>query len=192
MKHKAAVIYGSVRSNRKGIKAAKFIVNKCKEHGFDATLIDPLEFDLPLIDKMYKEYKNNDAPPALQKLADILKSADGYIVVTGEYNHSIPPALSNLMDYFLEEYFFKPSAIVSYSAGRFGGVRAAMQMRAFLGEIGTTCIPSIFALPKVGSSFDDEGNPLDEAVNKRSKKFFDEFEWYIKALYEARKNGTPY
>lgn len=58
----------------------------------------------------------------MEKLHQILESADGFIIVTGEYNHSIPPALKNLSDHFQTEYYFKPSGIVSYSAGAFDEV----------------------------------------------------------------------
>lgn len=186
------VFYGSVRENRQGIKAAKFILNKCKERGYDLTFIDPLEWDLPLIDKMYKSYEEGEAPEKLKKLAGIIENSDGYIIVSGEYNNSIPPALTNTMDYFLEEYFFKPSAIACYSAGGFGGVRAAMQLRAFLAEIGCPSISSIFPMSMVQNSFDDDGNAKEQKYEKKIGRFLDEFEWYANAYKEARKNGTPY
>src|SRR3954470_5506994 len=97
---------------------------------------------------MYKEYEPGHAPEALERLAGIIRPADGYLIVSGEYNHSIPPALSNLLDHFLEEYFFKPSAIVCYPVGSFGGVRAAMQLRAMLGELGMPSVPSLLPFPK--------------------------------------------
>ena len=81
------------------------------------------------------------------QLAGRIKAADAFIIVSGEYNHSIPPALSNLLDHFLEEYFWRPSAIVCYSGGSFGGVRAAVQLRAMLCELGTPSIPSLFRFP---------------------------------------------
>ena len=118
--------------------------------------------------------------------------ADAFVVVSGEYNHSIPPALSNLLDHFLEEYFFRPSAIVCYSAGAFGGVRAAMQLRAMLCELGTPSIPSLFPIPKVQDAFDEDGTPRDEAYPRRIVRFLDELEWYANALREARKGGVPY
>jgi len=182
-----AVIYGSARSNRQGIKAAKFIVNKLKERDYEVTLVDSQEFKLPFLDKMYKEYKDEKAPELLEKLAQIIKKADGYMVVSAEYNHSVPAALKNLIDYFMEEYFYKPSGIVTYSAGPFGGVRVAVHLRAILGEVGTVSIPSMFPISKVQDSFDEEGNALDEAYNKRIKKFLDEFDWYLKALKAARE-----
>ena len=92
MSLKVAVIYGSVRTEREGIKGAKFLVNKCRERNWDVTLIDPLEYEHPLIDKMYKEFPEGEAPEVMQKVSKILKEADAFIVVSGEYNNSVPPA----------------------------------------------------------------------------------------------------
>lgn len=185
------VIYGSVRTERQGIKLARHVAEALRKRGHDAPLVDPVERRLPLLDKMYKEYKG-DAPPVLEELASLLKAADGFVIVTGEYNHSIPPALSNLLDHFLEEYFWRPSAIVSYSAGGFAGVRAAMQMRAMTGELGMPSIPSIFSVGKVGQAFDEAGAPKDEGFGKRFDKFAGELEWYAEALKAQRATGTPY
>ena len=116
-----------------------------------------------------------------------IKAADAYIVVSGEYNHTVPPALSNMLDHFLEEYFWKPSAIVCYSAGMFGGVRAAMTLRAMLAEMGMSSIPSLLPVPRVQAAFQDDGTPTDEAWFKRSEKFFTELEWYAHAMKMARE-----
>lgn len=187
-----AVIYGSVRHHRKGIRAARFIRDKCIERGYNTTLVDPLDYELPLLDKMYKEFENGEAPEVLQRLSDILTEADGYIIVSAEYNHSIPPAMSNLLDHFLEEYFFKPSAILCYSAGSFGGVRAAMQLRSMLAEMGMSSIPSILPVPKISSAFEEDGTPNDDAYQKRAERFLNEFEWYAEALKVKREEGKPY
>src|SRR3712207_2414691 len=112
------VILGSVRSDRQGVKAARFITRHLKDRSCEAPLVDPLELKLPLLDRMYKEYPKGQAPEVLERLAELLRRADAFVVVSGEYNHSIPPALSNTLDHFLEEYFWRPSAIVCYSAGR--------------------------------------------------------------------------
>jgi NAD(P)H-dependent FMN reductase len=186
------VFYGSVRHDRQGIKAARFIVETCQERGHRTSLIDPAVDQLPLFDRMYKEYAAGSAPEVLERLAGLIKAADAYIIVSGEYNHSIPPALSNLLDHFLEEYFWRPSAIVCYSAGAFGGVRAAMQLRAMLCELGTPSIPSLFPVPHVQDAFDEDGRPRDESYRKRVGRFLDELEWYAKALKAARQGGVPY
>ena len=189
---KIVVIFGSVRIGRQGIKAARFIVNALKERKHNVILVDPLEYGLPLMDKMYKRYEKGKAPKNLEKLAKLFKSADAFVIVTAEYNHLPPPALVNLLDYFLEEYFFRPSAIVSYSAGGFGGVRAAAHLRDMLAELGMPSIPSSFSISKVQDALDEKGEPLDEKLNQSVKKFLDELEWYAGALKVARKKGVPY
>ena len=186
------ILYGSVRETRQGIKAARFIVDQLARRGHSTSLIDPLEQRLPLLDRMYKEYTKGNAPAALEALAETYRAADGFVVVSGEHNHGIPPALKNLLDHFLEEYFFRPSAIVCYSAGAFGGVRAAMQLRMTLGELGMPSIPSIFPIPHVQDAFDDGGRAKQPVLEQRVGRFLDEFEWYAEALCRARERGTPY
>lgn len=192
MGFRVPVIYGSVRSERRGIKAARFVVAELRRRGCEPVLIDPLEYQLPLLDKMNNEYEKGKAPHVLQELELIYRNADGFVIVSAEYNHSIPPALSNLLDHFLEEYFWRPSGIVCYSGGRFGGVRAAMQLRAMLGELGMPSIPTLMPVPNVWESFDDEGNPTDPNFIMRNAQFFDEFEWYMEALKGQRAKGVPY
>jgi len=187
-----AVVYGSVRTERQGIRAARYIIRKCEERGHHIDFIDPLEYQLPLLDRMYKEYAPGEAPETLERLAEIFKRVDAIVIVTGEYNHSIPPALSNLLDHFLQEYFWRPSAIVCYSAGGFGGVRAAMQMRMMVGELGMPSIPSLFTVPKVQNAFDSEGNALEAIYDKKIVRFLDELEWYAGALKKGREGGVPY
>jgi NAD(P)H-dependent FMN reductase len=186
------VIFGSVRSDRQGIGLARFLVQAIQAQGHGATLVDPMETSLPLIDKMYKEYPKGQAPEVLERLAGQIRSADGIVIVSAEYNHSIPPALSNLLDHFLEEFFWKPSAIACYSAGPFGGVRAALQLRAMLGELGMPSIPSLYPVPKVQDVFELDGTPKDSANNGRADRFLSELAWYASALKTARASGVPY
>ncbi len=186
------VLYGSVRTERQGIKFARFMQAQLRNRGHASTLIDPLEHRLPLLDKMYKEYPKNEAPEPLETIAGFIRQADGFLIVSGEYNHGIPPALKNMLDHFLEEWFWRPSAIACYSRGAFGGVRAAMQLRATLCELGMPSIPSLFPMPKVQDQFDDDGTPRDRKHERYVGRFLDEFEWYSKALKDARKGGVPY
>ncbi len=186
------VILGSVRRDRIGLRVARFAAAALAGRGHRVTLVDPVEHPLPLLDRMYKEFAAGQAPPVLEGLAQIIKPADAYVIVSAEYNHSIPPALSNLLDHFLEEYFFKPSAIACYSAGAFGGVRAAMQLRAMLAEMGMSSIPSILPFPKAHELLDADGRPTGDRPGKSAVRFFDELEWYATALKAAREKGTPY
>lgn len=187
------LIFGSVRAERRGIRAVRFLERAFGDRGHAVTTIDPAAYALPLLDKMYKEYPKGGAPEPLETLARIYRTADAFVIVTGEYNHSMPPALMNLLDHFLEEYYWRPSAIVSYSGGAFGGVRAAVQLRAPLCEMGMPSIPSVFPIPRVGTAFSEDGTPADpEGTAKRFTKFANELEWYAEALREQRGRGVPY
>ena len=126
----------------------------------------------------------------MQTVSEILAAADGFVIVSGEYNHSVPAALKNLLDHYQSEYLYKPSAIVTYSAGPFGGVRALVNMRGIMAELGSTAIPSAFPVSSVYKAFDDDGNAIDKAYDERVGKFLDEYEWYARALKRERDSGA--
>jgi NAD(P)H-dependent FMN reductase len=186
------VIYGSVRTERQGIRAARFFVNELRGRGMNGVLVDPLEKQLPLLDRMYKEYPKGEAPPVLEELAELYRSADGFVIVSGEYNRGLPPALKNTLDYFLEEYYWRPAAIVSYSGGRWGGTRASAQLRSVLGEMGMVTIPTDFPIANVGDAFSENGEPSDPKMREQAAPLLDEFLWYVNALRTARLAGVPY
>lgn len=187
---KVAIIYGSVRSHRKGIKAVHFVEKHLDERKVEYVTLDVKEWDIPMLDLMYKEMKNPE--DKFRKLHNVLVEVDGYIIVSGEYNHGIPPALKNFLDHFQKEYFFKPSAIVSYSRGGFGGVRAAEQLRLVCAELGTPAISSSFAISNINDSINENGVVIDGEYDKRIVKFLDEFKWYLEAFKNQREKYTPY
>lgn len=192
MRLKFAVVYGSVREAREGYRAAMFVSKQLEKRGHTAVLVDPVLYSLPMINKMYKEYPKDTAPEAMEILAEIFREADGIVVVSGEYNHLPPPALTNMLDHFMEEYFFKPSAIVTYSSGSFGGIRAGSHLRDYLCELGMSSIPSDFPIGRVQDSIDEKGVAVDKDYNRRIKRFIDELEFYSRALKSERKKGVPY
>ena len=187
-----AVLVGSVRTERMGSRAAAWVMAELGKRGHEAVLVDPAALKLPMLDKMWKEVKGSEAAgdaalkARLQPIANLYERADGFCVVTAEYNHSVPPALSNLIDYFLEEYAYKPSGIVCYSAGPYGGVRAAMQLRAMLAEAGMSSIPTLQPIASIGSALSEAGVALTQQLAEKSGPFFDEFEWYMRALKAER------
>lgn len=193
MSLKMVVVYGSVRQNRQGIKGARFLVNQLEARGHEVSLVDAKEANLPLLDKMYKEYEAGQAPENMERIAEAFRQADGFVFVSGEYNHSLPPALKNLIDHFMNEYFWRPAGIACYSAGPFGGVRAAVHLRAVLSEVGLVTTPSLFPMSRIHKSFDEAGKALEASYERRVQKFLDELEWYAQALKAQRdKGGMPY
>ena len=188
-----SLIFGSVRSDRRGIRAVRYLERALSGRGHAVTTIDPVAYPLALLDRMYKEYPTGSAPAGLERLATIYRASDAFVIVTGEYNHTMPPALMNLLDHFLEEYFWRPSAIVSYSSGQFGGVRAAVQLRAPLCELGMPSIPSLLPIPRIEAVLDSDGTPIDpDGLTRRFNRFAAELEWYAEALQEQRRRGVPY
>jgi hypothetical protein len=128
----------------------------------------------------------------LERLAETYRNADAFVIVSGEYNHGLQPALKNLLDHFLEEYFFRPSAIVSYSAGSFAGVRASVHLQAVLCELGMPSISRSFPVSKAGTAFDEDGNVLTPGADRRFDRFASELEWYAEALKRQRdEKGVP-
>ena len=93
MSNRILVFYGSYRSDRTGIRLAEFVVDQLRRRGDDAELIDAKAINLPMLDRMYKEYPKGQAPAALEQLAQKIKAADGFIFVTGEYNWGVQPGL---------------------------------------------------------------------------------------------------
>src|ERR1700744_6365489 len=111
MAHRILVFYGSYRRDRYGIRLADYTVRALAGMGHDVELIDARAVNLPMLDRMYKEYAPGTAPEAMQVLADKIRAADAFVFVTGEYNWAMQPGLKNLTDHFLEEWFWRPAAI---------------------------------------------------------------------------------
>jgi NAD(P)H-dependent FMN reductase len=185
------VLYGSVREQRVGIRAVRFLVNLLKKRGHQVTVIDAKEENLPLLDKRYMDYPQGQAPANLERIAEIFCSTDAFVIVAGEYNFSIQPGLKNLLDYYYQEYAYRPAGIVSYSGGTFGGIRVTTPLRIVLGALGMAVIPKVYSISSIQNIFDEEGSPLDAAETQRPEGFLKELEWYGEALKSARAKGLP-
>ena len=193
MADKVLVFYGSYRRDRLGIRLADYIVAGLKGRGADAELIDAKAVDLPMLDRMYKEYPKGEAPPAMEALAEKIRTADAFVFITGEYNWGPQPGLKNLTDHFLEEWFWRPAAVASYSAGRLAGARSNSIWHAVLSEMGMVVISSTLTVGAVGSSLDESGKPTGsggEALAKAFPRFADDLAWWTEAA-RAQKAVKP-
>lgn len=187
---KIAIITGSVRNNRDGSRVVKFTEKVTKERGWEVTTIDPSRIELPLLQQMYRDMKEPEEK--FRYIHETFINADGFIIVSAEYNHSVPPALKNVLDHFREEYFFKPSAIISYSSGPFGGVRAVEHIRSICSELRMPSIPTALSISRVHDSIDENGDSVNGDYERRSKKILDEFQWYLEAFKAQREKWRPY
>jgi len=194
MANRILVFYGSYRSDRMGIRLADFLVSQFRGRGDDAELIDAKAVGLPMLDRMYKEHPKGSAPAALEELAGKIKSADAFVFVTGEYNWGMQPGLKNLTDHFLEEWFWRPAALASYSAGRFSGVRANIMWHGTLSEMGMVVTSSTLAVGPIGETLDANGAPIGksgEVLVRLFDRFADDLGWWAEASTAQRAKKPP-
>jgi NAD(P)H-dependent FMN reductase len=194
MSHRLLVLYGSYRSDRTGIRLADFLVSRLRQRGEDVELIDAKAVGLPMLDRMYKEYPRGQAPDALERLAGKIRDADGFVFVTGEYNWGVQPGLKNLTDHFLEEWFWRPAAIASYSAGRFAGARAATAWHGTLSEMGMVVTSSTIAVGPIAATLSADGEPIGDggkALEHAFPRFADDLLWWVEAAKAQRQRKPP-
>src|SRR3954465_7014862 len=194
MSNQILVFYGSYRSDRMGIRLAEFLIDRLRRRGDAVELIDAKAVNLPMLDRMYKEYPAGKAPEPLEQLAGKIRDADGFVFVTGEYNWGMQPGLKNLTDHFLEEWFWRPAAIASYSAGRFSGARAALAWHGTLSEMGMVVISSSIAVGPIAQTLTEEGKPSGEggkALSHAFPRFADDLEWWMGAARAQREKKKP-
>jgi NAD(P)H-dependent FMN reductase len=194
MSNRILVLYGSYRSDRMGIRLAHFLVEGFRARGEDVELIDAKEVNLPMLDRMYKEHKKGEAPYVLEKLADKIRGADGFVFIIGEYNWGMQPGLKNLTDHFLDEWFWRPAAIASYSAGRLAGARAAIAWHGTLSEMGMVVVSSTISAGPIAQTLDDAGKPIGEggkALAHAFPRFADDLIWWVEAAKAQHARKKP-
>ncbi|MBS8262240.1 NADPH-dependent oxidoreductase [Roseibium polysiphoniae] len=195
---KILVFLGSVRDStpprpaRLGERVARACVDQLARQGHAVELIDPLELELDAVFKPQFAYAAGKAPEALDRLAQKIEAADGYVMVSPEYNHSMSPALANLLNHFGASLFaFKPSAIATYSAGQWGGARAAVNMRTFLSELGCLPVSAMIHVPKAQEVFTEDGGYVEEVDAGRWQTYlartFDQLVWWGEAAAGHRQ-----
>ena len=188
------VFYGSYRADRMGIRLANYVVAGLQARGAAAELVDAKAVDLPMLDRMYKEYPKGGAPAAMENLAEKIRRADAFVFVTGEYNWGPQPGLKNLTDHFLEEWFWRPAAIASYSAGRFSGVRSGTIWHSILSEMGMVVISSTLAVGVISQTLDADGKPTGsggDALQRAFPRFADDLAWWTEAARAQRARRPP-
>ena len=202
MKLNLLVFLGSARDStppyptRLGLRVARACVAQLAAAGLDVELVDPLSLSLPAVFKPHFAHAQGQAPAALEALAGKIAAAHGYVMVSPEYNHSMSPALSHLLNHFGSSLFaFKPSAIVTYSAGQWGGARAAMGMRPFLSELGCLPVSAMIHIPKAQEVLTEDGAFAEGEDPDAWAGYFGrtvaQLEWWAQAARAQRAVSDP-
>ena len=185
---------GPYRASRVGIRMATFVTSELRGRGANAELIDAREVGLPILDRMYKEFQPGMAPPAMEALARKIRAADAFVFVIGEYNFGPQPGLKNLTDHFLEEWFWRPAAVVSYSPGRLAGARASSAWHPILSEMGMIVVSSTVAVGPIDQTLDADGKPIGEPGRLTKGAFgrvADDLAWWTSAARLQRQQQAP-
>ncbi|MGY6630536.1 MAG: NADPH-dependent FMN reductase [Wenzhouxiangella sp.] len=196
------VFLGSTRDStpprpaRLGHRVALALTAQLEQAGHEVALIDPLALGLDPTGPFKPQfaYARGRAPEALDALAGQIEAADGYVMVSPEYNHSMSPALAHLLNHFGSSlYSYKPSVIATYSAGQWGGARAAVGMRTFLSELGCLPVSAMIHLPKAHEVLDENGQYLDGVDGEQWAGYFNralaQLAWWAEAASRQRKEG---
>jgi NAD(P)H-dependent FMN reductase len=179
------VLYGSVRKNRRSFPVAAYAHRLLEGRpDVETRLFDPR--DLPFGNLVEREWEMESPPLPVTEFVREMGRADGFVVVTPEYNFGIPGALKNLLDHLFDEWNRKPFAMVTAGAIS-GGLRAADQLRQVISGVGAFVVPASVSVQFVGESFQENGpRATPEVWEERFGRMFRELEWYARALRPAR------
>ena len=189
-----ALVLGTTREGRQGVRVARFCQRQLETAGHSVVTIDPLEHQLPLLETAYQHYGPHDLPrpPMLQRLGELINGVDALLCVCAEYNHTVPPALTNLLGNFGPSALLagKCAGIVTYSAAWHGGRMAAAHLRGLCGELGLVTVPTIFSVGAVWQQLDEDGKPTVEGSEANLPARFEmaacDLTWHALALRDAR------
>lgn len=175
------VILGTTRKGRASENVAKFVFDEVqKREGVETELIDIRALNFP----------SDDAGEQIKdpKFSEICERADGFVIVTPEYNHGYPGMLKHVLDTNLKEYIHKAVGVCGVSAGGFGGTRVIEALLPVLRELGMVTIFWDGNFSGAHKLFDADGKMLDEATHvKRIDKFLGELIWMSKVLRYGRE-----
>jgi NAD(P)H-dependent FMN reductase len=175
------VLAGTTREQRKSIYAARMVeqVGKSFEE-IETELIDPKNFNFP--------GDGNDPEGKDPRYTEITRRADGFFIVSPEYNHSFPGSLKRMLDSELQNYIHKPVAFGGASNGQWGGVRAIEALVNTVREMGLVATFSDIQFPKVQELFNETGELLDHRYLDYVKTAWVELIWMAEVLKQGRES----
>ncbi|GHD27382.1 NADPH-dependent FMN reductase [Nocardiopsis kunsanensis] len=177
-----AVILGTNRNGRTGPAVARWFLDRASEHE---------DVDLDAVDVTDLGPGDGHGAP-LDGFAARVAAADGFVVLTPEYNHGYPGPLKAAIDSARREWFAKPVAFVSYG-GISGGLRAVEQLRSVFSELHATTVRDTVSFHDAQALFDADGTPTTpmKGAETAVRTLMDQLSWWAVSLREARSK-RPY
>jgi NAD(P)H-dependent FMN reductase len=178
---KILVLAGTTRLARKSILAAKLIAKVGGDiENVETKLADPVDFVF--------NGDGNDPEGKDARYTELTAWADGFFIVTPEYNHSFPGSLKRMLDSELENYIHKPVVLAGVSSGGWGGVRAVESLVPAVREMGLVVTFTDVYFPRIQEMFDEYGNPFEERTIQSIQKAYKELLWMSDTLKYGRDN----
>lgn len=192
-KYRIQIILGSTRPKRRGEAVAKWALGEINKHPeIAAELLDLRDWPLPFFNEVASldDLDGKYSVDVAKKWAAKVKEADGYIIVTPEYNHGYPAVLKNALDYAYYEWNRKPVAFISYGGGA-GGARAVEQLRQVAVGLEMTPVPTALVINSIKRQLDENGQIKDpEILNKRLEPLLADLLWWTRVLKLGRKSTS--
>ncbi len=193
---KLQIILGSTREGRNADAVCRWFVPTAESHGaFEVETLDLRDWPLPFFQETIATVGDFANPtysdPLVKQWNDKIKEADAYIIVTPEYNHSIPGVLKNAIDtvFFSFRFRQKPVAFVAYSLGLTAGARAVEHLTQIMVETEAVPVRTPTLIPFVTAAFDQEGKLANPALTTTMGVMLDDLAWLGNALKAARSEG---
>lgn len=196
--YKLQIIIGSTREGRNADVVCRWFLPVAQSHGaFEVEVLDLRDWPLPMFQETIASVGDFADPTysdlLVKRWNDKIGEADAYIIVTPEYNRTIPGVLKNAIDTVFFSYRFrhKPVAFVSYSLGHTAGVCAVQHLNQIMIETEAVPVRTPTLIPLVGSAFDAEGKPTNPGLAVSLTVMLDDLAWLTRALATARSEGEP-
>ncbi len=170
-----SIISSSIRTGRKSHNVVLYLQNYLNENRLATVeILDLASYNFPIFEERLK-YQHNPSMVTLEFKNKII-SSDGIIIVTPEYNGSIPASLKNIIDLLYEEWHRKPIAFSTVSSGDFAGLQALTHLQFIFWKLRAWTFTANFPVSKVQDKFDDFGIPTNkQETDHYAKIFIDEF-----------------
>ncbi|MEO8637455.1 MAG: NADPH-dependent FMN reductase [Candidatus Taylorbacteria bacterium] len=176
------ILLGTARKGRFSEKVAHYILPRIqKRKDIETELIDVRDH---LFGRTIPSWEDD---PKVTRWREIAKRAEGFIIVSPEYNHGFPGELKIILDSAYGEYKRKPVAVAAVSNGIFGGARMVELLIHVFRKLGLVVSLNTLYFGNVEELFDKKGNILDKKYDERVEKFIDDLVWHVKTLNYGRE-----
>jgi NAD(P)H-dependent FMN reductase len=194
--HKLQIIVGSTRPTRAAERVFPWVIERASNHGaFDVELLDLRDWQLPFFQEHMGTIGDFADPtysdPLVKAWNNKLAEGDAYLIVTAEYNHSVPGQLKNAIDSVFVSWALrnKPIGFVGYSVGIAAGTRAVEHLALIAIETEAVPLRNTVLIPFVADAFGDDGRPANRATEIALSITLDDLAWWSTVLTRARAEG---